>query len=58
MKTVEKLNMLRLQGKPEHIRAAHVLSREVAKRAAALKLTRLQAKLSDVVGKGDSCEKY
>ena len=57
MKTVEKLQMLRLQGKPEHVRAAHVLSREVAKRAAELKLTQLKAKLGAVVSKGDSCER-
>jgi len=55
MKTVQKLQMIKLQGRPEHMRAAQALSHEVAKRAAALKLERLQAKLSTVACKGDSC---
>lgn len=55
MKTVQKLNMLRLQGKPEHVRAAHVLSQEVAKRAAELKLAALKDKLGSVISRGGSC---
>ena len=57
MKTVQKLHMLRMQGKPEHVRAAHVLSQEVAKRAAELKLAALKDKLGSVISRGDSCER-
>lgn len=55
MKTVQKLHMLRMQGKPEHVQAAHVLSQEVAKRAAELKLAALKDKLGSVISRGDSC---
>ena len=57
MKTVQKLHMLRMQGKPEHVRAAHVLSQEMAKRAAELKLAALKDKLGSVISRGDSCER-
>ena len=54
MKTTQKLQLLRLQGKPEHARAAMLLNHEVTNRAAAIKLAKLNSKLT-ALSIGDKC---
>jgi len=50
MKTTQKLQLLRIQGKPEQARAAMLLNREVNNRAAAVKLNNLTSKLAALAG--------
>ena len=50
MKTTEKVQMLKLQGKPAHVQAVLKLQQEVSKRSAAVKLSRLSASLEALSG--------
>ena len=56
MKTTEKVQMLRLQGKPAHVQAVLKLQQEVSRRSAAVKLAKLSSSLEALGGRKGSAE--